>query len=246
MVGEHLKGDKSHKVTRLVYVPIANEVFGLERPFDGLYTLFNHLGQVVGQWLTKSADMEELRGALEGVEKRYTQHGFDQPITFHTDNCCQEYSFLSSIWGSLADARRTRVAKAEPDLSLPILKMPDGWNTTMAVLSTAKAVAEMATNYLDRVESGELNVLGLDCEWEIGDGLRKVSTLQLACDKTAFVIQLTQLGRMHRSHPLRKLLADQRIIKVGVRIEQDANLLKQHYEFDVQNWLDLAKRSMEV
>ena len=81
-----LQGDHSHKIAKLVHS-------GGTRAFEGLYTLMNGYGQVVGFWFTHGTTLEELEPMLRGVARRYKDYGFNGPLLFTTDRCCDERKF---------------------------------------------------------------------------------------------------------------------------------------------------------
>ena len=81
-----LQGDHSHKIAKLVHS-------GATRAFEGLYTLMNGYGQVVGFWFVHGTTLEELKPMLQGVAWRYKAYGFNGPLLFTTDRCCDERKF---------------------------------------------------------------------------------------------------------------------------------------------------------
>lgn len=55
----------------------------------------------MGQWITQSNSLDELKHALKGVAGRIKQYGWAGPIIYYTDQCCGEEPFLASIFETL-------------------------------------------------------------------------------------------------------------------------------------------------
>lgn len=105
--GINLKGDASHKLTKLVYVNVDEKVY------HGLYTLMNEYGQVMGWWFIRTGNktllfltmlrsshigflltslfhspssiffagkMEELEECIKKLRHRYEINGFSRPL----------------------------------------------------------------------------------------------------------------------------------------------------------------------
>ena len=58
-----LAGDHSHKIAKLIFV-------AGDRAFEGLYTLVNGYGQVVGFWFVHGTTLREVEPMLRGVARR--------------------------------------------------------------------------------------------------------------------------------------------------------------------------------
>ena len=86
--GKALSGDHSHKIAKVILIEG-------KRGFQGLYTLMNEFGKIVGFWLVNSTNMREVEERLQDIERRYRQHGFSGPFMFTADMCCPTRGFLA-------------------------------------------------------------------------------------------------------------------------------------------------------
>ena len=86
--GKALSGDHSHKIAKVILIEG-------KRGFQGLYTLMNEFGKIVGFWLVNSTNMREVEERLRDIERRYRQHGFSGPFMFTADMCCPTRGFLA-------------------------------------------------------------------------------------------------------------------------------------------------------
>ena len=117
--GEELSGDKSHKITKLVFSRMSVDDTA-SKSFDGVFTLFSSSKKVVGQWLVRTGSQEEIKIALRGVRKRYRMYGFRGPLLYSTDDCCHEHTFLTSVFETLSDGRvPVGLEENLPPLALP-------------------------------------------------------------------------------------------------------------------------------
>jgi len=84
------------------------------------------------------------------------------------------------------------------------------------------------------------NLLGFDTEtrpaFRVGESYRP-SLLQLATENEVYLFQLKQTGF---TKELRKILADQKIIKAGVSIKDDLKELRQLADFEPAGFVELA------
>ena len=59
----------------------------------------NEYGQILLWRFTYGKTLEEVKGSLLGLVRRYKEHGFSSPLFVTTYNCCHERNF----WKSLKD-----------------------------------------------------------------------------------------------------------------------------------------------
>jgi hypothetical protein len=86
--GKMLSGDHSHKIAKVILIEG-------KRGFQGLYTVMNEFGKIVGFWLVNSTNMREVEQRLRDIERRYRLHGFQGPHQFTVDTCCATRQFLA-------------------------------------------------------------------------------------------------------------------------------------------------------
>ena len=103
--------------------------------------------------------------------------------------------------------------------------------TPAAVEGACKKLAAAARTQRGRWPSFDA-VLGFDVEWKVtyeaGQTPRPVATVQLAAHDYACVFHVSRLGGA--PPPLRAILADARVVKVGVGAHNDARKLSRDYQ----------------
>lgn len=89
------------------------------------------------------------------------------------------------------------------------------------------------------LEAQKPTILGLDTETTIGK--RNVSLLQLATEKECYLLQLGRVFEDANSLPpvIGRILGNPEIVKVGVGLDHDAELLDDSYGFKLRSSLDL-------
>ena len=192
--GKILCGDHSHKIAKLVHV-------GGERAFEGLYSLMNEYGQIIGWWFVHSTNLSEVREKLKSVAKRFKAHGFTGPLLFFTDRCCTERSFFTE--GTADDAedvvfetlRGEGIQIASNISPKPVAVLP----RAPALLNNADMINSVCGDILGEASAsaaaGNDYVVGFDCEWKIGSGMQPAATVQLALpDDRSFVFHIARLS----------------------------------------------------
>jgi hypothetical protein len=81
--GRFLSADHSHKFAKVVLIQG-------NRGFEGLYTVMNEFGKILGWWFVNGTTLREVESSLRGINRRYMLHGFQGPLAFTTDRCCDE------------------------------------------------------------------------------------------------------------------------------------------------------------
>jgi hypothetical protein len=100
-----LKGDKSYKVTKVVFKDGC-------RSFDSLYTVMNERNQIVAQYFCRSASMKEVETILAEIKERLELFGYDDVKLFYTDDCCHEAETIE---------KSLRLGPAQPPILAPIV-----------------------------------------------------------------------------------------------------------------------------
>jgi hypothetical protein len=86
--GQHLSADHSHKHAKVVLTK------GV-RACDGIYTVMNEFGKILGFYFVNGTSMQEIETALRGINRRCERHGFKKMSLFTTDDCCNERDFMT-------------------------------------------------------------------------------------------------------------------------------------------------------
>lgn len=79
--------------------------------------------------------------------------------------------------------------------------------------------------------------IGLDCEWVPGE--KDISIIQIATKNYIFIFQMKCLSTIPSQ--LKTCLENEEIIKSGVGIKNDIDLINKNYEFETKNIVDLMK-----
>ena len=83
-------------------------------------------------------------------------------------------------------------------------------------------------------------LLGFDTEtkpvFKKGQKRNKVALLQLSTEKDAFLIKLNEIGL---PNAIRDILADPKVLKIGVAIAEDSRLLQSHNPFEAKGFFEL-------
>jgi hypothetical protein len=221
--GLELAGDHSHKYCKLIFV------FG-GRAFEGLYTLMNGVGKIVGFWFTSGTSLEELETVARGVARRYKMHGFEGPLMLTCDRCCDERNFWagtrnkekSPIFESLARQGISIVSDVEegPHLALPHVPLVVPRTETDNVCAMIMRAAEAQS--LDGTAATAC--VSVDCEWSLGSKGPNLVQIGLPDGRT-FLFQLRLLKSPPVSSGLKNLLEADTIKKVGNRIHNDVRQL---------------------
>ncbi|KAI3650243.1 hypothetical protein MP228_004907 [Amoeboaphelidium protococcarum] len=103
--GNVLSGDHTFKAAK---VPISKS----QQIFEGLYSLVNEFGQVIGYWLVAGKSLKDLKAEFSDLRARYEMKGEAGPSAFYTDLCCTERETLQQYLPSLfteKDSQQQRV-----------------------------------------------------------------------------------------------------------------------------------------
>jgi hypothetical protein len=247
--GKILKGDHSFKIIKSIA-----KINGAST-FTALYTLCNEYEEIRLQQLVPTKALSHLKGAFKDMLQAYELYGHDKPEYFFTDNVNGEYSlnpsynpflfitqlvagdksFLEQVIPSL----RKNVSTANPDLSLPVLKIPAHIHVTCldihATIDRAMGSLMMNTNGNQRIE------VGFDCEWSTvfaASGPSKVCLIQVAYGSDVYLLRTGRFEVLPLS--LRILLESNLVTKVGRSVGADFVRLKKDFNVDCTGSLELA------
>ena len=130
----------------------------------------------------------------------------------------------------------TRPMNREEINALPIA----GWNGPVHVVRTPEELAEAMV----RLDSQ--NLLGFDTETRPAHTKGEhylPSLLQLAAESEVFLFQLKQLGL---AGPLRRILSDPEVSKVGVGLAHDLHELQKMHSFQPAGFVDLGSMARKA
>ncbi|XP_037025207.1 exonuclease 3'-5' domain-containing protein 2-like isoform X2 [Bradysia coprophila] len=155
------------------------------------------------------------------------------------------YKLFNSVFGSDDGPVQYEAAHTSSRHSLTARPLPIRSTHHQFPLNCKIVVAETQNECRDAINllqshCNEYPVLGFDCEWvsETG-GRRKIALLQLASYRGLCVlIRLCDLETI--PSPLKDILKDDDILKVGVGITRDAQYLSQDYGLSVLYTLELG------
>eukprot|EP00116_Pleurobrachia_bachei_P019297 sb/3479559/ len=180
----------------------------------------------------------ERRAELLGELERYLGH---EPSEQEVVECRDFKQInLSTGPGHGADVHRTRTCVhtvcLKSVLKLQTLSLSNIMHYTCAQrVITVEDKEQCDKEFAEHIIGTKTRFIGLDCEWNPG---RKVSLMQVA---TTSVILLIRLNKMNLILPenLRKVLAEPKIIKLGINIDGDNDKLKEDCGCIIRSWLDL-------
>jgi hypothetical protein len=84
--GVTLAADHSHKIVKVI------QVAG-QKTFEGIYTIMNPHGQIMGYWLTNGTSLEEVKPHIEKLMGWFHTHHYKGLSFLTVDRCYQERSF---------------------------------------------------------------------------------------------------------------------------------------------------------
>ena len=150
----------------------------------------NEFGQVVAWWLTTGTGMEELRGPIEKLKRRYAIHGFEGVKSFTTDRCCQERPYWNSIF-SFLDGFLDDGTIPETDLrtvnvvDMPYEKRQPAYTTQIALIYIGQIWDHLGS------QAPENKVIIFDAEWWLGHKRAYVRIIKLLNEEAPYLFCLT-------------------------------------------------------
>lgn len=225
--GKHLSGDHSFKLAKCV---LSNR----SKPFTAMYTLMNEFGQVVGWWFTTGTGMNELNECLMKLKHRYELLGFEGPLSFTTDRCCQDRTSLETTLAlnSVADPdvddtdiQGDRAGEEDESTEVfEVVSLPSEPRLASTSQQTDLFVAEISRHFMEN--STEIQVMGMDTEYHRGQ--YKAKCLQIALPNgTTYIFHLASICKRRTELPrsLKMLLENEAVGKVGNRVHNDVKSL---------------------
>jgi hypothetical protein len=99
LTGEVIAVDANLKIPRYGAVALFPDVCADSRtrlmkekgvsPYKALYVIMNEFGEILGWYLLRTEQHEELRPLLLGLKQRLEKRGAAPPTLVYTDRCCQ-------------------------------------------------------------------------------------------------------------------------------------------------------------
>lgn len=253
--GTALCGDKSYKAIKFVYT--ANSVEGRSlgsgsfRAYDSVYTVMNENNQVVAINFVLSGDNSEVESILEGIQRRYNIHGYEEVELFYTDSCCHEYNMLIKAMPSLArgDAVSASAGDNMNSRQMDPLLLPSAYNPEL--ITSYESLVGFCDSLMESIKSIDTSesdtdvLIGFDVEWDTltaeDKSRQKPELLQLATSdgKHIAVIKLSSVFQgitmqslettVNQHSVLRKLFDDSRVRACGVSVKGDVKRITNHY-----------------
>lgn len=236
--GTHLHGDGAFKIIKRT----AKGSLGM------CWTATNEFNEIRLQVLTLSKSLEHLKPALLAMQASLAKHGLPNTQYITVDNPLGEGPALKSCLKSLED----EVIPLPPmNLSgMPEARLPDQYS--VKIFDTVETIEQAAESLLFALEqvAPELKMLGFDTEWptEMQNfrlGLDpptqhfKPALIQLASEDTAYLFRVYHLDYLPPS--LVSLLESQHIFKIGHCTANDVSKLRQHFNVECNQVIDLVK-----
>ena len=216
--GRYLSGDHSHKVAKVILMQGT-------RAFEGMYTVMNEYSQILGFWFVNGTSLSEIEPCLQGLNARYKLHGFEGPIFFTTDRCCDERSFFEGaasnekcpIFDSFCGLASHDGEVDTHSITINQVRLPKP-----AVYIENTDVANVTASQIINTCNG---VVSYDSEWCIGRGNQKPQTIQIGlANGNTYIFKVGSF----RTFPcnLRQLLESENIKKVGCCLGSDSSRLR--------------------
>jgi hypothetical protein len=186
--GSFLSADHSHKVAKVVLIQG-------ERGFEGVYTIMNEFGKILGFWFVNGTTLQEVEGCLRGINRRFRLRGVNGPLVFTTDRCCDEREFIAGtknagttpIFATLVsedsssaadgDKEELQNGMLEPDIDSDdavdtVVENPTLVEIDQLILPTPPQVpstlelAEMTVNeIIQQCDENSWDIISIDSEW---------------------------------------------------------------------------------
>jgi hypothetical protein len=223
--GRFLSADHSHKFAKVVLIQG-------NRGFEGLYVVMNEFGKILGWWFVSGTTLREVESSLRGINRRCMLHGFQGPLVFATDRCCDERETIAGnnnaeqkpVFASFekanADANVTMTMDASEDRRFIQVKQID--LPSPPARPSGKETAEVTVCEIIReCEVNNWDTVAIDSEWNRGTKTGpEVFTIALPDSRTCLFHKAT-------CPPSLKMLLESKTTKKAVnRISSDASELK--------------------
>lgn len=167
--GNFLSGDHFLKIGKVVLIDN-------ERGFVGLYTVMNDFGKILLWRFVQGTTLQEVEGALRGLNRRYKLHGFSGPVIFTTDRCCQERSFYEGtnnsgrtpIFHSFLPENNDNASEKPTTTTTTVVTKYLSLNRRPTRFSTEEVANATANDIILQCDSNNWKVVSLDSEWTRG------------------------------------------------------------------------------
>jgi hypothetical protein len=218
-----LKGDATKKIVRCI---LKNG----KQVYDSIYTVMNGENMILGQYLTRTSSLEELKGALEDLKKRFEELGISlDDLRYYTDNCCIDRGVLEKVFPTLLSSVQANESnELNNNITEFAIEEPYFWESLLSAEQACGAIAAQEPTYI-----------GFDIEWPMNSGKPSILQICTADSQKAHVFQLSKFSEFPKS--MKMILEDPSILKVGRNIKNDQKKLLEHFNVHVENVLDIGK-----
>jgi hypothetical protein len=222
--GSFLSADHSHKFAKVVLIQG-------QRGFEGLYVVMNEFGKILGWWFVSGTTLREVESSLRGINRRYMLHGFQGPLVFTTDRCCDERETIAGnnnaeqkpIFSSFEKANKDANVMIDTSEDQSFIELKEIDLPSPPVRPSSKDTAEVTVCEIIR----ECNVknwdtIAIDSEWNRGTRTGPEVLTIATPDSITYLF--------HKSvfpPSLKILLESETIKKVANRISSDKSKLKE-------------------
>ena len=178
--GQHLSADHSHKCAKVVLTK------GV-RVCDGICTVVNEHGKMLGFYFVNGTSMREIENALRRINHRYEHHGFKKISLFTTDNCCNERDFMtgdnnagkSPVFPTLARETGAEVVVNPLEVNAQDEQFTQKKYVTVPLDPIRPASKDTAREVINaiivRCQDNGWDTTGFDSEWVVGAKLDQLS-----------------------------------------------------------------------
>jgi hypothetical protein len=263
--GKYLSGDHSHKIAKVVLIEG-------KHGFQGLYTIMNEFGKIVGFWFVNSTNMKELEDRLRDLERRYRQHNFQGPYMLTVDDCCSMRGFFAGtnnaqkkpVFPTLVNNARnggattsTRISQpAENCQETPAAASSDDEPLMASIEVVQKhlilpfppvqpltmATAQTTAGTIARKVKEQGNVLFVDLEWTRNTKDGPGTVGIGLADGSVYLFHIPTLGGIPKG--VTTLMEEESIKKVGNRFHNDIRKFREVC-VEVKNTVELGRMAKE-
>jgi ribonuclease D len=225
--GQHLSADHSHKYAKVVLTK------GV-RAYDGIYTVMNEFGKILGFYFVNGTSMREIEKALRGINQRYKHHGFKKISLFTTDNCCNERDFMtgnnnagkSPVFPTLARETGAEVEVNPLNDNVQEEQFTQKKYVTVPLdpirPASRDSAREVINGIIVKCQDNGWDTIGFDSEWVIGTKTGPAVITLATPDGATYYFSEKVFN-----NSLWNLLGSDQIKKVANRISADISKLKE-------------------
>jgi hypothetical protein len=164
--GRFLYADHSHKFAKVVLIQG-------DRGFEGLHVVMNEFGKILGWWFVSRTTLREVESSLLGINRRHMLHGFQGPVVFTTDRCCDERETIAGnnntekkpIFSSFEKANKDNSVTVDASEDENFIQRKEIDLPSPPVRPTGKETAEVAVCEIIReCEAKDWDTIAIDSE----------------------------------------------------------------------------------